>query len=235
MSNGGDALERLAAELGHRFARPEFLGEAMTHPSAAAGVPSVRTYERMEFLGDRVLGLVVAERLFARYPDDNEGDLARRHAALVSRTTLVAVAEEIDLGPYLNMPRGEITAGTHRRPAILADACEAMIGALYLDGGLDAAGVFIGRFWDPLIEAAPPQESKTQLQEWAQGRGKPLPRYRTILTEGPPHEPVFTVELDVEGCDPVQARGGSKRAAEQEAARRMLEGLETVAEAGDDR
>lgn len=235
MTEGEDVLVRLAAGLGHHFERPDLLAEAMTHPSATAGGQAVRTYERLEFLGDRVLGLIVAERLFERYPDDNEGDLARRHAALVSRATLADVAATFDLGPYLNMPKGEISAGTHRRPAILADACEALIGALYLDGGLEAAAGFIRRFWDPLIEAAPPQESKTRLQEWAQGRGKPLPRYRTIRTEGPPHKPVFTVELEVKGCDLVQAQGGSKRAAEQEAARRMLERLESAADAADER
>lgn len=221
--NGEDdsALERLTALLGHEFADPGLLTEALTHSSAAVttGHP---TYERLEFLGDRVFGLIVAESLFNRYPGEPEGDLARRHAVLVSRQALVGIAREIGLADCILMPPGEAAAGTNRRPAILADACEALIGALYRDAGLDAARVFIDRYWGSQIEETPPGEPKTLLQEWAQGRGKPLPHYKTVETKGPPHEPVFTIEVGVDGYPPERATGRSKRVAEQEAARLML-------------
>lgn len=230
--NGNGKAARLKAVLGHEFDAPQLLHEALTHSSAAV-VTGRPTYERLEFLGDRVLGLVVAERLFERYPEESEGGLARRHAVLVSRRTLVVVAKEIGLGDWIDMPPGETAAGTHRRPAILADACEAVIGALYLDAGLDAARAFIDRYWGALIEEAPPGEPKTQLQEWAQGRGRPLPVYRTVKTEGPPHEPVFTIEVSIEGRPPARATGRSKRMAEQEAARLMLDAIDAAA-GGDD-
>ena len=232
MHDGDAALARLTDALGHDFGNPALLAEALTHSSAAAE-SDVPTYERLEFLGDRVLGLVVAERLFTRFPDEPEGDLARRHASLVSRRTLVRVAELLELGNYLNMPKGETQAGTHRRPTILADSCEALIGALYLDDGLETARRFILRYWDPLIELGMPTEPKTMLQEWVQARGKKLPDYRVIGTEGPPHDPVFTVELSVDGMAPVRATGGSKRVAEREAARRLLATLDISSDSGD--
>ena len=227
------ALARLNDALRHEFEDPSLLEEALTHSSAAAHADTP-TYERLEFLGDRVLGLVIAERLFDCFPDEPEGDLARRHASLVSRRTLVRVAEALELGACLTMPKGETQAGTRRRPTILADACEALIGALYMDAGLDAARDFILRHWDPFIELPMPMEAKTMLQEWAQARGKSLPRYRVVATEGPPHDPVFTVELTVDGQAPVRATGGSKRIAEREAARRLLETLDAAAVSVDD-
>lgn len=233
--NGGDdsELERLTALLGHEFGEPDLLTEALTHSSAAVSTGHA-TYERMEFLGDRVLGLIVAERLFNRYPGEPEGDLARRHAVLVSRQTLVGIALEIGLADSIRMPAGEAAAGTNRRPAIMADACEALIGALYLDAGLDAARIFIDRYWGSLIEETPPGEPKTVLQEWVQGRGKALPHYRTVETKGPPHEPVFTIEVGVDGYPPARATGRSKRVAEQEAARRMLAAIGAAGDLEDD-
>ncbi len=216
-------LDELAEALGHEFARPALLEEALTHPGAAKG-PGKRSYDRLEFLGDRVLGLAVADLLMRRFPDESEGALARRQTALVRREALVAVAREIGLGRYLIMSEGEGEAGGRKNRKILADSCEAVLGALYLDGGLGPAARFIARYWTARMEEVvhPPQDAKTALQEWAQGVGKPLPAYRTRAREGPAHEPVFCVEVSVEGVAPVSARGSSKRAAEQAAAATLL-------------
>jgi ribonuclease-3 len=214
----------LEERLGHRFARPDLLQRAVTHASAADGEHR-RHNERLEFLGDRILGLVIAETLMKRFPDETEGDLARRHTSLVRREALAEVAQAIDLGGALILSKGEAESGGRDNPALLADACEAVIAALYLDGGLEAARRFIDARWGALIASAPepPRDAKTTLQEWAQGLGLPLPRYATVATEGPPHEPLFTVEVVVQGRPPVRATGRSKRAAEQAAAGLMLD------------
>jgi ribonuclease-3 len=172
----------------------------------------------LEFLGDRVLGLIVAEMLLETFPDEDEGMIARRHAALVRAEALTRVARDVGLGGALRLK------GERPNPAILADACEAVIGALYLDGGLDAASRFVRQAWQELLAEtpAPPKDAKTELQEWAQGRALPLPSYREIGREGPAHAPVFTVEVDVTGLPPIRAQGASKRTAEQRAAEQML-------------
>ncbi len=220
-SAGGD-LEQLASRLSHRFKRKRLLCEALTHPSAA-GDPT-QSYERLEFLGDRVLALIVSDLLLGRFPQEAEGALARRLSALVRRETLAKVALSINLGDHLILARSEQEAGASENPALLANACEAIIGALYLDGGLAAARDFVLPLWTPLLEAepTPPQDAKTALQEWAQGRGLALPEYREVRREGPPHEPVFTVEVSVIGQPPARAQGRSKRLAEQAAAARLL-------------
>ncbi len=215
----------LTEPLGHRFARPELLEEALTHPSVAGRAGGTRlSYERLEFLGDRVLGLAIAEMLIHRFPDEPEGALARRLAALVRRDSLVRVAEDIDLGRHMILSKSEEDAGGRGNPAILADACEAVIGALYCDAGLEVARAFIQRHWSRLMEEAltPPKDAKTALQEWAQARGRPLPVYETVAMHGPPHEPQFEVLVKVEGEAPETARGASKRAAEQAAAAALL-------------
>ncbi len=216
--------KKLMEILDHRFARPALLVEALTHPSIA-GRGRTRDYERLEFLGDRVLGLVIAEMLLNRFSDEVEGALARRLAALVKRETLVRVAGTIGLGRYLVLSKAEEDAGGRGSAAILADCCEAVIGALYVDGGLDPARAFVVKRWGALMEEAvtPPKDAKTGLQEWAQGRGKPLPMYETIAMHGPPHDPIFEVQVGVEGYEPVIARGPSKRVAEQAAASEMLQ------------
>lgn len=218
------SLDSLAAALGHDFADPGLLREALTHPSAAVPGPS---YERLEFLGDRVLGLAVADLLMARFGAESEGDLARRLAALVTREPLVEVARAVGLGRFIRLAKAEEDTGGRENPAILADCCEAVIGALYLDGGFEAARGFIARHWEGLIAAdlTPPQDAKTALQEWAQGRKKPLPQYRTVAAEGPAHEPLFRVEVSVEGHPPVTAQGPTKRAAERAAAQELLHRL----------
>ncbi|MFQ5954663.1 MAG: ribonuclease III [Kiloniellales bacterium] len=219
-----DRLNALAERLNHRFGRPRVLRQALTHASRLNRGRRADSYERLEFLGDRVLSLVVAELLFARFTNEREGDIARRHAALVKGETLAKVAADIGLGDYLLLSPGEAEAGGRDNPAILADVCEAVIAALYLDGGLAAARGFIERHWRPLIEAAglPPRDAKTALQEWAQSRALPLPSYREIGREGPDHDPVFTVEVTVHGQPPVSGCGPSKRAAEQAAATSLL-------------
>jgi ribonuclease-3 len=215
----------LAERLGHRFAHPELLVQALTHPSAAARRGRIDdSYERLEFLGDRVLGLVVADLLLARFPGENEGALAVRHAELVRRETLAEVAGALGLDRHLRLAKGEEAAGERRNPALLANACEAVLGALYLDGGLGAARALIESYWVPRLdsESVPPQDAKTALQEWAQARGLVLPHYREVSREGPAHEPYFTVEVDVEGHEPALGEGRSKRLAEQAAAERLL-------------
>lgn len=221
--------EGLTVALGHVFARPSLLEEALTHRSADAHQKGGRqSYERLEFLGDRVLSLAIADLLMARFPREAEGDLSRRHAGLVRRDALARVAAALGLGDHLRLSRSEDGAGGRYNPAILADACEAVIGALYLDGGLGVAARFVTAHWTAMMEAAsvPPQDAKTALQEWAQGRGRPLPAYRTLAQEGPAHEPRFAVEVEVEGMAPATGEGLSKRAAEQAAAAALLDRTE---------
>lgn len=221
------ATADLEATLGHVFGNRLLLTEALTHPSMggldrrSAG----KGYERLEFLGDRVLGLVVAEWLLERFPSEPEGALARRLTALVRAEALVVVAEKIGLGAHLLLSPGEQGSQGGIKPAILADACEAVIGALYLDAGLEAAKRFIRRHWDAPLEkarAAPPQDPKTGLQEWALARGLALPLYEDIGRTGPDHAPIFQVRVTVAGFDPVTASGPSKRAAEKAAADELL-------------
>lgn len=223
------ATDSLAATLGHAFARPGLLSDALTHPSIVQGrAPrKVTPYERLEFLGDRVLGLVVAEMLFKRFPHEPEGALARRHAALVRRETLARVAGDIGLPAHIQLAKGEEEAGGRSNPALLADCCEAVIGALYADAGFDVAARFVTERWTSLMDeaASPPKDAKTALQEWAQGRGKPLPAYTTVCMEGPPHDPIFSVAVEVDGLETVTGVGPSKRAAEQAAAKAMLENV----------
>ncbi len=222
----GGRRDPLEETLGRRFTRPDLLRQALTHSSAARSRQSRGdSNERLEFLGDRVLGLVAARLVFERFPDEDEGALARRHAALVRREALARVAERIGLGDHLVMSRGEAEAGGRNNPGLLADACEAVIAALYLDGGLEAAHQFIRRHWEPLMEeeSSPPQDAKTALQEWAQAHGLALPAYAETGREGPPHAPVFTVQVSLDGLGSVTASGPSKRAAQQGAAEAMLE------------
>jgi len=228
VSAAARAPDDLFETLGHRFARPELLIEALTHASAVPRHPARGTskqgYERLEFLGDRVLGLVVAELLWRRFPGEAEGALTRRHTQLVRRETLTDIARAIDLGRHLIMSPGEDVARTREVAGVLGDVCEAVIAALYLDGGIAVAERFIHRHWRGLIEAdaAPPRDPKTALQEWAQARGHALPHYETINIEGPAHERRFTVSVSVVGLAAETAVGTSKRAAEAAAAAALL-------------
>lgn len=215
---------RLMEAIGYRFQNPEFLSQALTHASAVGR--NHHGNERLEFLGDRVLGLIVAETLFHAH-NEAEGDLARRLAHLVKRDALAEIAKQLHLGDYILFARNDQNE-THRGNAnILADAMEAVIAALYLDGGLCAARAFIQHFWQDLlaVTSAPPTDSKTKLQEWALGRGLPLPTYELLTQVGPPHAPIFEVAVKVAGYDRARGRGSSKKNAEQEAAAAMLDTL----------
>jgi ribonuclease-3 len=214
------AAERL---LHYRFARPELLREALTHRSASGGRLARRgnrSNERLEFLGDRVLGLIMAEWLAERFPNEQEGDLGLRFASLVSREALSDIAGALGMTPLLSVN------GTPPTPNSLADALEATLAAIYLDGGLDQARDFVRRLWNDRLtrQLQPPADPKTTLQMWLQGRGKPLPEYTVIANEGPPHAPKFIVT--VTGADQQgQGEAGTKRAAERAAAAALLERL----------
>jgi len=220
-------LGHIEAALDHHFEKPALLVEALTHPSAAhRNVAARRGYERLEFLGDRVLGLVVAQRVWERFPHDDEGALTRRQVALVRRETLAAIAREIGLGDFIVVSTGEEGAGVRKNTSVLADVCEAVIAALYLDGGLSAAQRFVERFWAPHFGTTqPPQDPKTALQEWAQARGLRLPTYTVLEAAGPPHRRRFTVTVAVAGTEPATASGASKREAEAAAAAALLAAL----------
>jgi len=233
------SANELARRLGYDFKRSDLLERALTHSSTlavsngsanGAGQSPTQSYERLEFLGDRVLGLIAADMLLEAFPHENEGLLARRHVALVREEALARVAREIDLGSHLILARSEEDSGGRNNPAILADACEAVIGALYTDGGLEAAGRFVRTAWRGMLTETPtpPKDGKTALQEWAQARALPLPSYREVSREGPDHGPIFTVEVNVKGFDPVSGQGASKRAAEQRAAEEMLKKVKNV-------
>ncbi|UUX50414.1 ribonuclease III [Nisaea acidiphila] len=215
-------LEDLEELLGHKFGHTDVLRRAVTHASAEPR--AWNAYERLEFLGDRVLALVMAEHLLDRFPHEREGAIAKRHVGLVRREALAEVARQIGLGRFLIVSRGETEAGVRESETILSDAMEAVIGALYLDGGLGAAQRFILQCWNPLVEAdlRPPQDAKTTLQEWVQARKIPLPTYETIGRDGPAHAPEFTVRVSVQGHGAQTGTGKSKRIAEQDAAGKMI-------------
>lgn len=221
-----DIFLSLEQKLGYTFKDLEVLKLSLVHSSTHRRRKDGQAIdnERLEFLGDRVLGLVVADILFQRYPRDKEGDLARRHTALVRREALAQVAKAIDLGSYIDMLPAEAAAGGRNNEAILANACEAVIAALYLDGGYQEVYRFINSYWESLIAQAPtpPQDNKTALQEWAQGRGYPLPAYKIVRQDGPPHAPIFEIEVSVTNQEPQRAVGPSKRKAEQAAAGLLL-------------
>ncbi len=217
------ACHPLEAVLGHAFGDRNLLTEALTHSSHGPGTREP-TYERLEFLGDRVLGLVVAEMLLDYFPDEDEGALARRHSALVMGETLARIGGAIGLSAHIIMSRGEEETGGRNKPNLLADVLEAVIAALYLDGGLEKTAEFIKKHWRPLMDNTqrPPQDAKTALQEWAQARGKPLPDYEPVSRTGPDHAPLFTVRARVADVRPETAAGPTKRAAEQAAAKAVL-------------
>lgn len=225
-----EPARHLEAALGYRFNDRGLLDEALTH-SSTSGARRGRSRpraplnnERLEFLGDRVLALVIATMLIEQYPDEPEGALSKRLAVLVSGETLAAVARELGVARSLKVAAGERQALEAPSRKMLADACEALIGAVYLDGGLGAAEDVVRRCWSSRVQAmaAPPRDPKMTLQEWVQARGLPLPRYAVLGTAGPAHQPVFRVSVEIAGHAAVEAEGPSKRAAEQSAARSLL-------------
>jgi ribonuclease-3 len=218
-----------ADRLGHGFSRPTLLIEALTHPSTTSGADN----QRLEFLGDRVLGLVIAEALLAQDPAAAEGELAPRLNALVRKETCAEIAASLDLGAALRMGRSEMLTGGRRKTAVLGDAMEAVIAAVYLDGGLDAARALILRHWGPRIAATRglARDPKTALQEWAQARGQRPPAYIDLDRQGPDHAPVFSVQVRLEDGRAADGKAASKRAAQQLAAEALLARLE-VGQAG---
>jgi ribonuclease-3 len=216
-----DSLDRLQTALDHRFDDPGLLEAALTHRSVAHG--AAESYERLEFLGDRVLGLVVADMLYRAFPEEPEGALSRRFTALARREALTDIALSLDLGEQIRAASADLDEA-RENPAILANACEAIIAAIYLDAGMDAARAFIERHWRPRMSAdlRPPKDAKTELQERMQGAGHPLPDYEIVAQSGPPHAPEFVVEVRVADAPPARGSGRSRRVAEQAAAAAML-------------
>jgi ribonuclease-3 len=219
-----DPIGDLAARLPHRFARPDLLLHALTHRSAAdPRKQMLDSNERLEFVGDRVLALLMAEWLAERFPAEREGDLGKRLAALVAQDALAKVAAALGLAPALRIPPNEERSGVRNRASVLSDAVEAILGAIYLDGGLQPARELVRREWAPLLEASarPPVSPKTRLQEWSLGRALGLPEYMLVSTTGPSHSPIFVVRVLAAGQE-AEGSGESKRAAEQAAAERLL-------------
>jgi ribonuclease-3 len=222
----------LETRIGYAFADKSLLDSALTHVSALAGKSRSGDYQRLEFLGDHVLGLVISDMLFRAFTKANEGELSRRLADLVRKETCAAVARGIDLGAAIRLGASEANAGGRQRDAILADVCEALVGAVFLDGGYAAAAVLVEQLWGERMRTPerPLRDPKTMLQEWAQARGLPTPLYREIARTGPHHDPEFRVTVELPKFTPAEGMGRSKRAAEQAAAAAMLsrEGVEAA-------
>lgn len=209
------------ARIPYTFQNQSLLKKALTHPSSTRS-HKMSNFERLEFLGDRVLGLLIAQMVYERYPLEKEGDLARRFAALVCREACLEVAHQMQLSDYLQASLGD----TSPHSVILADAVEALIGAIYLDGGLEVAAAFINAYWPALLEKdiRPPKDAKTALQELAQSKSLgSVPVYKVLDHSGPAHTPIFTVRVSVEGMGEAVGTGTSKRQAEQMAAKLLLE------------
>jgi len=226
MARAHKHLADLQDRIGYRFKDEELMRRALTHSSAISPRNRIRnSYQRLEFLGDRVLGLVVADLLFTRSPDANEGELSRTLNSVVRKESCAAVARDLDLGEYIHLGDSEARTGGAGKDAILADVCEAVIGAIYCDGGLDKAFAFIERgFSEPLgRKGATQSDPKTALQEWAQARGLEPPEYREVERSGPDHAPVFTIGVNIVGFGEATARGSSKKVAERLAAEAFIE------------
>jgi ribonuclease-3 len=217
--------------VGYKFKDRELLERSLTHISALAGGNRANSYQRLEFLGDHVLGLIISDMLFRAFPKADEGELSRRLADLVRREACADVARAIELGTALRLGASEANAGGRMRTAILADVCEALVGAVYLDGGYQAAAKLVERLWGERMRAPvrPLRDPKTILQEWAQARGLPTPTYREVARTGPHHDPEFRVAVVLPGKETAEGLGHSKRTAEQAAAAALLnrEGVKT--------
>lgn len=219
-------MEALQKRIAYHFRDIKLLERALTHPSLA----KKENNQRLEFLGDAVIALVVARILYDLFPNEQEGELARRQADLVRGETLAQVARSMGLGDVLKVATSEIQSGGRDNSSNLEDAIEALIGAIYLDGGIAAVEAFAIPLWRELAQnvTSAPKDAKTALQEWAQGRGLPLPTYNVVETTGSAHAPVFTIEVTVQGYESAAATAASKRAAQQEAAGILLERLQNA-------
>jgi len=227
---GDDAsLGALEDLLGHKFSDRANLILALTHISSVTDVQGsrarIRSYQRLEFLGDHVLGLAVSDMLFRAHPSAEEGELSRRLADLVCEEACAEVAVQMGVGPFIRLGSGELRSGGAERPAILADIAEAVLAAVYLDAGYPAAEAMVERFWRPRFKplGGAVRDPKTALQEWAQARGLPPPHYRLVERQGPDHSPQFRIAVDVPGFEPVEATGPSKQNAQKIAAAAFLE------------
>lgn len=216
------AKQDLQKRLGYRFKNEDLLDMALTHASAGGEAD----YQRLEFLGDRVLGLVVAECLYEMFPTEPEGGLSKRHTALVKGETLAKAARALDIGKAMIISDAEESGGGRLNANILSDIMEAVIGAAYLDGGLEAAQKILGPLLADDISAlaTPPRDPKTTLQEWSQAQGIGLPEYILVARDGPDHAPDFTVTVKINGRE-ATAKGASKRAAEKAAAQALIDDL----------
>lgn len=215
------SLTPLMRKLGYQFQQQDLLEQALTHRSCKG-----QHNERLEFLGDALLGLVIAEALYARFPQTREGDLTRMRSALVKGVTLASIAQELGLSEFLRLGPGELKSGGFRRESILADALEAIIGAIYLDSGMESCKAQIMLWFEQRLNEITPgqqKDSKTLLQEYLQGLRKPLPTYDVVATIGEAHQQTFTVRCTVPGMAPITASGSSRRKAEQDAAQLALE------------
>ncbi|MCV0413721.1 MAG: ribonuclease III [Brevundimonas sp.] len=224
-----EAVVALEARLGHAFRDHALLERALTHASVSEGAPpgahGARDNERLEFLGDRILGLLTAERLFRDFPAADEGQLSSSLHALVDKAACAKVGEAWGVGAALRLSAGETKTGGRRKAGVIADAVEAILAAVYLDGGLEAARGVYERGWAGDLAAPPPRSltnPKSALQEWAQGQGRPLPAYRVAQRTGSDHAPTFTVEVTVQGVEPLTAQGRSRQEAEKAAATALL-------------
>jgi ribonuclease III len=219
------AASVLEQTIGYRFKDSELLVRALTHLSALAGGSRAGSYQRLEFLGDHVLGLIISEMLFRAFPKGDEGELSRRLADLVRREACADVARSINLGEAVRLGTSESNSGGRSRTAILADVCEALVGAVFLDGGYVAATKLVEQLWGERMRAPsrPLRDPKTMLQEWAQARGLPTPAYREVERLGPHHSPEFRIAVTLPEREPAEGRGRSKRVAEQAAAAAMLQ------------
>lgn len=222
MTNDTNKLQALQKALDYQFSDLSLLERALTHTSARKKWADDN--ERLEFLGDRVLGLVVADMLWQRFPRESEGDLAKRHAHLVRGGAVAEIAVVLNLGSVLALSKGERDSGGKKNPHLLADACEAVIAAIYLDSNYDEAKRVVSSLWENQVvsQGQPPRDAKTLLQEWVQSKGHALPHYKLMSRDGPPHDPVFTIEVSIHDEEPSIGVGKSKRTAEQEAAKLML-------------
>ena len=219
-----DPIADLERRIGYVLADKSLIERALTHGSFAEGRKTIPTYERLEFLGDRVLGLMTAEALFKSFDKADEGALAPRLNSMVRKETCADVAREVDLGAALRIGRSEEKGGGRNKNSILGDACESLMAAIYLDGGRPAVQAFFDHHWGPRIEAlkAKPLDGKSALQEWAAKTGHGVPRYTLTERSGPDHRPVFTVQVTVTPLAPETGEGSSKQAAERAAAEALL-------------
>lgn len=217
-------IKGLETTLGYRFKNRGLLDRALTHSSTRSDQAKAEDNERLEFLGDRVLGLAIAELLIERDPKASEGALARRFNRLVRKEACARVGRALGLGPLLLLSVAENDSGGRDKETILADATEAVLAAIFLEAGFPVVRTVVRQMWLPLIDGLPDSvaDAKSMLQEWAQGQGLPLPKYVEISREGPDHAPQFTTEVRIDGCKPARGGGANKRAAEQAAATAML-------------